>query len=70
MLIDWNWTESARQLGQILAAFILTLPIAWNREQADRVMGIGAAVALGREIAVLLALAGLPHSPLPEQTET
>ncbi len=40
LLIDWNWAESARQLGQIFAAFLLTLPIAWNREQADRVMGL------------------------------
>ncbi|CAN5384323.1 MgtC/SapB family protein [soil metagenome] len=40
LLIDWNWEQSARQLGQILAAFILTLPIAWNREQADRTMGL------------------------------
>lgn len=40
LLIDWNWAESARQLGQLLGAFILALPIAWNRERADRVMGL------------------------------
>ncbi len=39
-LIDWNWGESARHLGQMVAAFILTLPIALNREKADRVMGL------------------------------
>lgn len=39
-VIDWNWTDSARQLGQMLAAFILTLPIALNRERADHVMGL------------------------------
>ncbi len=39
-LIAWDWALSARQLGQIVAAFVLTLPIAWNRERADRVMGL------------------------------
>lgn len=38
--IDWNWMESGRQLAQITTAFLLTLPIAWNREHADRVMGL------------------------------
>ncbi len=27
-IIGWDWAVSGRQLGQILAAFILTLPIA------------------------------------------
>jgi putative Mg2+ transporter-C (MgtC) family protein len=40
LMIDWNWTESARQLGQLFVALLLTLPIAWNRERADRVMGL------------------------------
>lgn len=40
LLIDWNWAESARQLGQILIAFFLALPIAWNREQANRALGL------------------------------
>ena len=39
-MIEWNWAESGRQLGQLLFAFLLTLPIAWNRERADRVMGL------------------------------
>lgn len=39
-MIEWNWAESGRQLGQLLVAFVLTLPIAWNREHADRVMGL------------------------------
>lgn len=39
-MIDWNWAESASQLGQLLAAFVLSLPIAFNRERSDRIMGI------------------------------
>jgi putative Mg2+ transporter-C (MgtC) family protein len=39
-MIDWNWAESASQLGHLLAAFVLSLPIAFNRERSDRIMGI------------------------------
>ncbi|MEO7168352.1 MAG: MgtC/SapB family protein [Spartobacteria bacterium] len=39
-MIEWNWLEGAWHLGQMLIAFLITLPIAWNREQADRVMGL------------------------------
>ncbi len=39
-MIEWDWANSARQLGQLFAAFVVTLPIAWNRERADRVMGL------------------------------
>ncbi|HEY1582237.1 MAG TPA: MgtC/SapB family protein [Chthoniobacterales bacterium] len=39
-MIDWSWADSGRQLGQLLGAFLLTLPIAWNHERADRVMGL------------------------------
>ncbi len=39
-MTDWNWAESGRQLAQLVFALVLTLPIAWNRERADRVMGL------------------------------
>lgn len=37
---EWDWANSGRQLGQLLVAFLISLPIAWNRERADRVMGL------------------------------
>ncbi len=39
-MIDWDWANSGLQLGQLVVAFVLTLPVAWNRERADRVMGL------------------------------
>jgi putative Mg2+ transporter-C (MgtC) family protein len=39
-MIDFDWTEMARQLGQLVGAFVLSLPIALNRERSDRIMGI------------------------------
>ncbi len=39
-MIDWNLAQSGRELAQLTGALILTLPIAWNRERADRVMGL------------------------------
>lgn len=39
-MIDWDWANSGKQLGQLFAAFLISLPIAWNRERADRVMGL------------------------------
>ncbi|HEY3661842.1 MAG TPA: MgtC/SapB family protein [Chthoniobacterales bacterium] len=39
-MMDWDWANSGTQIGQLLAAFLITLPIAWNRERADRVMGL------------------------------
>ncbi len=39
-MFAWNWENSALQLGKLLAAFVVTLPVAWNRERADRVMGL------------------------------
>ncbi len=39
-MIDWDWANSGRQLGQLFLAFLFTLPVAWNRERADRVMGL------------------------------
>jgi putative Mg2+ transporter-C (MgtC) family protein len=39
-VIDFDWTEMARQLGQLVGAFVLSLPIALNRERSGRIMGI------------------------------
>jgi len=52
-MIDWDWANSGRQLAQLFVAFVLTLPVAWNRERADRVMGLRTFPL----VAVLLGLA-------------
>ena len=39
-MIDWDWVNSGSSSGKLLLAFFITLPIAWNRERADRVMGL------------------------------
>ncbi len=39
-MMEWDWVNSGWQLGQLFLAFLISLPVAWNRERADRVMGL------------------------------
>lgn len=36
----WNWKEFLEALLKLVGALLLNLPIAWEREQATRVMGL------------------------------
>jgi putative Mg2+ transporter-C (MgtC) family protein len=62
---EWNWMDSARQLGQLAAAFVLSLPIALNRERSDRIMGIRTfpLVAMASCAFMLLGDRSFPGSP-------
>ena len=37
---DISWSEWASNLIQIVAAFLITLPVAWDREKESRSMGL------------------------------
>ncbi|HUH36732.1 MAG TPA: MgtC/SapB family protein [Spongiibacteraceae bacterium] len=39
-LADINWIIVATHFGHLLAAYILAIPIAWNREQSERSAGL------------------------------
>lgn len=39
-LLHPRWTEIFPYLGQLLLAFVLALPIAWERERSTRLMGL------------------------------
>ncbi len=64
-LSSWDWSEAGQNLLQIAVAYILTLPTAWNREQADRVMGLRTfpLVAVASCGFMLLARSSFPNAP-------
>ena len=39
-MMEWDWVNSGGNSDNCSLAFVITLPIAWNRERADRVMGL------------------------------
>lgn len=61
-LIQVDWLEF---LIKTLGAFLLALPIGWEREQHTRIMGLRTfpLVAVASSAYVLIALAVLPESP-------
>lgn len=66
LLIDWSWTENGRQVAQIIGAFILALPIAWNRERADRAMGLRTFPLVAMASCGLMALAETEFAGAPD----
>lgn len=38
--LDISWTQLGNNLLQIMAAFLITLPVAWDRERESRSMGL------------------------------
>lgn len=65
--MDFYQVEWLQFSLKMLAAFLLALPIGWNREQQTRIMGLRTfpLVALGSTAYVLISLA-----VLPEETES
>ena len=64
-MIDWNLAQSGRQRAQLTGALILPLPIAWNRERADCVVGLRMFPLLARASCgfMLLEQSAFPGSP-------
>lgn len=39
-MLDAEWTKTLSEVGKLLAAFVIALPIAWERERSTRIMGL------------------------------
>lgn len=59
-----EWADGLADLGKLIFAFLLALPIAWEREKSDRSMGLRTfpLVAIGCCAYVLVAANFLPES--------
>lgn len=63
----WDWNELIEPLFKLIGAFLLTLPVAWEREHSTRIMGLRTfsllAVASCGYVLVATRVVGLDAEP-------
>lgn len=66
-ILDFNWSQFLLDLFKVIAAFLLALPVAWERERTTRIMGLRTfplvAVASCGFVLVALAFLGAETEP-------